>query len=173
MNTRTSSESTSEVYDFVRVHPGRVVAFQGVDTRRMATPLSWSNIEFYPGTKKPIPGTVKLLRADVTFFKNILAGKLEIAPEDPGAFHLHAETTEDYARHMTAEYIDEEKQIWMCPAGRANHYWDCEVMALVAAEVLRVRFWKTPAATGERQGARGDRRKKEGWIQKREGWLGK
>jgi len=133
---------TSEVYDFVRMHPGLIIPSQGIDTRRMTQPLAWSNIEFYPGTKKPIPGGVKLLRVDVTYYKNQLAGKLEIAPEDPGAFHLHEETTEEYARQMCAEYIDPDKQIWVCPENRANHFWDCEVLCLAAADLLRVKFWK-------------------------------
>ena len=31
-----------------------------------------------------------LYRCDVTFFKSDLAFKLGIHPDDPGAFHLHA-----------------------------------------------------------------------------------
>lgn len=133
---------TSEVYDFVRPKQGRILAAQGVDTRKMATPISWTNVEFYPGTKKLIPGGIRLLRHDANFWKNKLAGKLAVNATDPGAFHCEAEATEEYARHMCAEAIDEKSGLWTCPTGRANHYWDCEVLCLVAAAVLGVRFSK-------------------------------
>jgi hypothetical protein len=73
----------------------------------MTQPISWSNIECYPGTKRPIRGGIKLLRYDANYFKNILASKLEIKPEDSGAWHMHSETGEEWARHMCAEYINE------------------------------------------------------------------
>ena len=132
---------TAEVYDFVRLMPGRIVAFKGED--RMTQPFSWSNLDVYPGTKKPIPGGLKLLRADVNYFKNVLAGKLAVSGADPGAWHLHAETTEEWARHLCAEYIN-DKGLWECPPSKANHGWDCSVYNLVAATVLGVKFWKKP-----------------------------
>ena len=130
---------TSEVYDFTRLHRRMIVPFQGKQT--LAQPISYTNIDYYPGTKKPIPGGIKLLKADVTFFKNLLANKLEVAPDDPGAWHLHGESTEAWARQMCAEYVD-EKGLWQCPEGRDNHGWDCSVYSLVAAEAVGVKFWK-------------------------------
>ena len=140
---------TSEVYDFARTNRNRLLPYKGEGTGRSAgPPVAWSNLEYYPpdrkGRKRPIPGGLKLIRPDANYFKNMLAGKLEIAPLDPGAFHLHADTTDEYARHMCAEYVDEKKQVWVLPAGKANHYWDCEVMNFVAADILRVKF-KTQA----------------------------
>ena len=150
---------TSEVYDFTRLHRGRIIAYKG--EQRLTQPISWSNIEFYPGTKKPIPGGIKLLRADTTYFKNLLAGKLEIASTDPGAWHLHSETTEEWARHMCAEYTD-EKGIWQCPDNRANHGWDCSVLNLVATEVLRVKFWTRPKEKPKTPPP--EEKKGKGWI---------
>jgi len=163
---------TDEVYDFVRVRQGAIFACQGVDTRRMATPISWSNVEFYPGTKKPIPGGLRLLRHDANFWKNKLAGKLEINPEDPGAFHLEVEADMDYARNLCAEVLD-DKGGWVCQTQRANHYWDCEILCLIAAELLRIRFWPKP---GEKEVTRKEDRKaketkKAGWIQSGNGWF--
>ncbi len=140
---------TKAVYEWSRKHPGKVHPLQGKD--HLPTPVSWSNIEYWPGTKKPIPGGVKLLRADVTFFKNALATKLQTEPEHPGAMHLHAETTEEYARHMAAEVYDEEKGLWICGEKTANHFWDCEVYVQVAAYVLRVRQWPRPDASAIRR----------------------
>ncbi len=130
---------TAEVYDFCLSNRGRIFPVKG--ERRMSRPFDFTHLEHFPGTKRIIPGGLKLLRLDVTYFKNMLAGKLAILPGDPGAFHLHAETTEDYARQMCAEYFDEEEAAWLCPPKKPNHYWDCEVYALAAAEYLGVRFW--------------------------------
>ncbi|WP_084457792.1 terminase gpA endonuclease subunit [Desulfocurvus vexinensis] len=52
---------------------------------------------------------------------------------------------DDYAREMTAEYLDDKKLCWLCPEGKDNHFWDCEVMALVAAHELDLCNWKRPA----------------------------
>lgn len=135
----SQGDKTSQVYDFCVSNRGLVLPLKG--ERRMTRPFSFSTLEIFPGTDRAIPGGLKLLRADTTFFKNRLSGKLAILPTDPGAFHLHAETTEDYARQMCAEYFDEEEGAWMCPPKRANHFWDCEVYGLVAAEVLGVQHW--------------------------------
>ncbi|RLB30783.1 MAG: terminase, partial [Deltaproteobacteria bacterium] len=115
---------TAEVYDFARLHRGRMLPFKG--EQRMRQPWAISKLDVYPGTNKPIPGGLRLLRADVNYYKNHLAHKLEIAPADPGAWHLHSETTEEWARQMCAEYIN-DKGLWENPAGRANHAWDCSV----------------------------------------------
>ncbi|MBN1106913.1 MAG: phage terminase large subunit family protein, partial [Deltaproteobacteria bacterium] len=137
---------TSDVYDFTRLNKG-VIPFKG--EQKLAQPHTWSKIDVYPGTTKPIPGGIRLLRADATFFKNQLARKLEINPMDPGAWHLCAEATEEYARQMCAEYQD-EKGFWQCPENRPNHLWDCSYLNLVAADVLGVRFWKKPEEETER-----------------------
>ena len=81
--------------------------------RRMTQHHSWTNIETFPGSRKPIPSGLKMVRFDANYYKNILAGKLEINPEDPGAWHLHSETTEEWARHLCSEAIDPEKMIWV------------------------------------------------------------
>ncbi len=171
----SQGHKTTEVYDFVRMRQGRMWAAQGVDTRRMSTPLSWSNIEFYPGTKKPIPGGIRLLRHDANHWKQRISDKLNINPEDPGAFHLEAEATEEYARHLCAEHLDPDKQIWVCPAGRPNHYWDCEVLCFVAAEVLMVRRWPKPEVRGQKSEVRKEPQEQSGWFKgvKSEDWFGK
>jgi phage terminase large subunit GpA-like protein len=162
---------TADVYDFVRMHPGAIVAFKGEE--RMTQPWSWSNIDVYPGTKKAIPGGVKLLRADVNYHKNILAAKLAIAAADPGAWHLHAETSEEWARHLCAEYIN-DKGLWECPAAKANHGWDCSVYALVAANVLGVKHWQKAAAGRGRREVGKVTDKKTAWIKtEKENWFPK
>jgi phage terminase large subunit GpA-like protein len=131
---------TSEVYSFCAANKGRIFPTKG--TRIQSAPVKYPSLEYYPGTQRRIPGGLKLVTVDTTFFKNDLAAKLEIPPEDAGAFHLHNDTPLEYAKEMVAEYYDEKVQAWVCPEGRANHYWDCEVLALAAAYILGIRNWK-------------------------------
>ncbi|MBE7413853.1 MAG: phage terminase large subunit family protein [Deltaproteobacteria bacterium] len=134
---------TAEVYDFCRQHP-KVKPIKG--RQRMTQTVSQARIDNYPGTRKPIPGGVVLHHVNVTHFKDELARKLAIHRDDPGAWRLHSECPVEYARHMTAEYKD-EKGLWQCPKGKANHYWDIGVYALAAAEILQVKFWSKPDDT--------------------------
>jgi len=165
---------TSEVYDYGRLHRGRLLPFKG--EQRMASPYGFTDVEFYPGTKKPIPGGIKLLRADVTYFKNTLSNKLGISPADPGAWHYNSETSFDWARQMCAEFVN-EKGFWEAKSGAANHGWDCSVYNLVAAELLGVRHWKkggrrrteVRGRKSEVRGQRSEAGRKKGY--QRPGWL--
>ncbi|WP_461208208.1 terminase gpA endonuclease subunit [Desulfocurvus sp. DL9XJH121] len=89
--------------------------------------------EFCLGTKNRILGGLALWKEDTTFFKNDLAAKLQIVPDDPRAFHLYAGVIDEYAREMTVESFGDKKLCGLCPEGKDNHFWDCEVTALVAA----------------------------------------
>lgn len=133
----------------------RAMAYQG--KQNQTTPIAYSSIEFFPddrGAKIRIPGGILLRRVDTTFFKSDLAEKLTIAPADPGAFHLHANNragadTEsdllaDYAREMCAETFNPETLVWENPHQKPNHFWDCELMALVAAWELNLRNKRPP-----------------------------
>jgi phage terminase large subunit GpA-like protein len=148
---------TAEVYDFARRNRRRLIPLQGVE--RMAAPYSWTSIETYPNSRKPIPGGIKLLRANVNYYKDRLASLLEIAPADPGAWHYHSALIEEWAGHMTIEYVD-ESGLWQCPEGKANHGWDCSVANLVAADILGIKYWPLPdegkAPDGNRHGKESD-----------------
>ena len=129
---------TSEVYKFCIKNRGRVFPSFGRD--KMAQQYTWTNLEYFPGTKKPIPGGLKGINVNTKYFKDELAGLLEVAPSDPGAWHENAEFSFDWARHMTAEFVN-ERGIWECPDGKDNHLWDCAVLCLAAHEILGMMFW--------------------------------
>lgn len=131
-----------EVYDWTKLYTGRAHPLQGVF--RLPSPVVWSNQERYPGTNIPIPGGVMLARTNVTFFKNVLATKIAGRPEQEPMFHLHAETSEEYARHMVVEEFDENKQVWICDDKDENHLWDCEVYCEAAQYMLQIRQWPKP-----------------------------
>ncbi|WP_051309008.1 terminase gpA endonuclease subunit [Desulfogranum japonicum] len=131
---------TSEVYDFCLAHPGKIVPYKGASGRR-ANPFTVTNVDRYPGTNKPIPGGIRLYTCDTHHYKDMLAGKLAIKVLDPGGWRLHAAATEEYAKHLCVEYVD-ERGLWQQPRGKAQHYWDASFMSLVAADILRIKFWK-------------------------------
>jgi len=170
---------TSEVYDFCRIHRGKILPIKG--EQRMNQPFAYTNLEYYPGKSqnKPIPGGLKLVRVNTNYYKNDLSNILEVPAADPGAWHYHSETTEDWARQMTAEYID-EKGLWQLMASRANHAWDVSVYNLCAHDVLGVKFWPKGEGSGFKvQGSEAGRKVRskgigrEGWIRnyERPGWL--
>jgi phage terminase large subunit GpA-like protein len=138
---------TAEVYEFCRLHRGRILPSKG--EQRMNAPHSFTNLEYYPGSKKPIRGGLRLIRFNTTFFKNELDSMLEVSPGDPGAFNYHSELTEHWAQQMTVEYRD-EKGFWQNPKNRANHGWDCETLNLVGYDVLGVRHWAKPKVKDEK-----------------------
>ena len=152
---------TKEVYSWAVRHRGRVYPWQGV--RALSQPYSISPQEYFPdarGNKVKIPGGLNLWRCDTTFFKSDLAHKLAIAPDDPGAFHLHANDSsmlEQYAREMCAEIWDDDKQGWENPQGKDNHFWDCETELLALAYILNIRHKRPPQAEDSERTVRGNR----------------
>lgn len=135
----SAGHKTTEVYDFCRAHRSQILPLRG--EQRMNTSYKISMIDTYPGTNRPIPGGVRLLRVNTTFYKGKLSSLLDIAPADPGAHLFHSEFEFAHARHFTAEYED-EKGIWQCLTGRDNHLWDCSVYNQAAAEMLGLRYRK-------------------------------
>ena len=139
---------TEEVYNFCIANRGFVLPYQGKDI--LAQSYTMSNIEFFPGSKKPIPGGVQLVRVNTTYYKNRLARKFGVKPGDPGAMYYHADFSNAYAAHMTVEQVN-DKGIWQNPKKRDNHLWDCEVMATVAYDILGVKYWPIPQPESEQQ----------------------
>ena len=144
---------TAEVYAWASRHRGRVFPWQGKQS--MTSPYAMTPLEFFPsprGDKIRIPGGLTLFRCDTTFFKSGLSAKLAVAPEDPGAFHLHSNgdgSLGQYMREMTAEVWDDAKQCWINPKGRPNHFWDCEVMVSALAYIKGVRLMRKEAPKRE------------------------
>lgn len=129
----------SDVYEWCRDHRDLFVR-PTKGEQRLATPYVPTNLDTFPDSRRPIPGGLQLYRINTTFYKNWLARKSRISLDDAGAWHLHAEVGEEYIKMMTSEYCDEDG-IWQCPKGKDNHYWDCEVLALAAADWAGIKTW--------------------------------
>lgn len=157
---------TNEVYSFCLKHRGKIYPTQGVDTRRMSQPHSFTNLEYFAGKKgkkTAIPGGLRLYRFDNMYYKNILAGKLEINPGDPGAWNLHEGTTNDWALQLCSETIDEKAMKWVQIGSMANHGWDCGVGNILAGELLNVKYARKPEASeAESSKVKGESKNKGG-----------
>ncbi len=141
-STETGYSRTTEVYNFARLHPGRIIAYKGASGRKNK-PWAKTVIDHYPGTRVPIPGGLDLYVCDTHHYKDDLAGRLRRKKDAAGAFLLDGDTTEQYIHEMCAEYTD-DRGMWQCPKNRANHFWDCEVMALVGADLRQLKYIPDP-----------------------------
>jgi phage terminase large subunit GpA-like protein len=140
---------TGEVYDFCRLHPRQIWPSKG-EGRMAATLQRASKIDTYPGTSRVIQGGIHLVLLAVNPYKDQLAAKLAVARTDPGAWQLCAECSDEWARHMTAEVVDPKTGLWINPAGRPNHAWDCSVLNIAAADMKpEIRFWRKQSASVE------------------------
>lgn len=152
---------TKAVYTWCSNHHKRAMPYQG--KQNIEGIIRYTPLTFFPdnkGAKVKIPNGIVLRRADTTFFKSDLAEKLSIVAGDPGTFWLHENTgaretikggnitgvLADYAKEMCAEVFNPETLVWENPKQRANHYWDCEIMAAVAAWELKLRYLRPPVA---------------------------
>lgn len=146
-------QRTAQVYAWASRNRGRVFPAQGVHSP--SSPVSFATIEYFPGPKGEkvkIPGGVLLHKIDTTLFKGTLANRLSISPGDPGSFWLHSDpdTLAAYAREMTAEVWNPERNLWDNPHGRPNHAWDCEYMLQALAWMMNLSKRKRPEAKKEK-----------------------
>jgi terminase, large subunit len=137
---------TAEVYEMARRAPV-MMAIKG-EQRLFGATWKSSMIDKYPGRdgkQRPIPGGLQLVRLDTTFYKDTLSAKLNLDPGQPGSMNMPRDLSGDYLAHLTAEYRD-AKGIWQKPKHKRCDYWDCEVYALAAADILKVRDWRAKQA---------------------------
>lgn len=62
----------------------------------------------------------------------IRAGKTEMRWEIP------RDIDPVYLKQINVEYFDAEKQAWICPDGKDNHFFDCETMQIAAALMSKI-----------------------------------
>lgn len=160
---------TAEVYDFCRQHFGRCQPSMGLQSKRDC--YSYSNIDYWPGTNKAFPVAMKRIMVNTTYYKDSIAGKLAVERDAPGAFRPHAEITETYAAQLCSEAVNDDG-VWVQIGNRANHYWDCFVQILVAADIKGLKFKAPP---GPPRAPEPEPEKKSGWLRgggfERPGWL--
>ena len=117
-----------------------------------------------PRTGKAYSGDVRLYTVNTDYFKDLAALLISVPEAGPGFMHLPDDVDHEYLMQVTSEYkvVDRKRgkagrsarkppKIWKMRAGRSrNHYWDCEVGNVIAAEMLGVRAARPPSEEREK-----------------------
>jgi len=170
---------TSEVYNFCRKYPGLTRAIKGKD-QITGVPYKMVTIDRYPDGKR-IPGGLKLWFLDTNYFKDKISFFVHTEHASP-TWHLHREPTEEYFRWFCGEHKITKRdrktgrtyEAWEPISSHAQaHYWDSEVYALAAAEMMRVFTLKDedkPGSISERP-AQKPQQKPPKWIAREGKWI--
>lgn len=132
----------NRVYEFARRFRSFVFPTKG-SSRVMVAPLIKRKIEVTQQGSQSKYG-LELIRLDSSHWKSFVHERLAWPMDQPGAWHLHAEITEDYCRQIVAEAMIRGpggKPIWV-EKSRDNHYLDAEAMAAAAGYMLNVQHLK-------------------------------
>ncbi len=124
------------VYAWCRRHPGLAYPTKGQASQD--APVKASLIETTPSGR--MRHTTQLWHLDTDYLKSWIHGRVRWPVGEPGGWHLHEGTDEDYCRQIVSEQLlvkASGRRIWIV-RNRANHYLDAEVNALAAALTLQV-----------------------------------
>lgn len=168
-----SGDQTDMVYDFCAANSEWALPSKGASTK-MYTHYRMSKVN------KPTSrayGT-DLVLVDTGKYKDMIAGRMRKNIDEMGSWTVYAGCDREYAEQVTAEHkVNVKKggrtvQEWVQKHSHGdNHYLDCEVGAMCAADIRDVRFLHledegekpaepAPAPTPE-----------EVWIQEHENWI--
>jgi phage terminase large subunit GpA-like protein len=125
-----------KVYEFVRRWSWLCVATKGKDIQH--PPYRVSKIEVKPDGKRA-GYSINLAWLSTDFFKSLVMARINTPVTAAGAFYLHSEVEEDYAKQITSEVrvIEDGKPVWRQRA-RDNHFLDCEAMLAAVGYTLNV-----------------------------------
>lgn len=135
----------NRVYEFCRRFRSFVFPTKGASTA-LVTPLVKRKIEVTKQGTQSKYG-LDLIRLDSGHWKSWVHERLAWPLDQPGAWHLHEEITEDYCRQIVAEAMvrgPSGKAVWI-ERSRENHYLDAEAMAAAAGFMLNVQHIKLGA----------------------------
>ncbi len=137
------------IYGFCRRHQGLAFPTKGHDTQDR--PLKASFIDVNIGGRL-LKNGCQLWHLDSDYLKSWLYGRMRWPDSEIGGWYLHRDVDEDYARQMVSEELivkPSGRRIWV-RRNRANHYLDCESLALAAALSLQVHALPDVERTAER-----------------------
>jgi phage terminase large subunit GpA-like protein len=132
----------NRVYEFCRRFRSFVFPTKG-SSSSMVTPLIKRKIEVTQQGMQAKYG-LDLIRLDSGHWKSWVHERLAWPLDQPGAWHLHEEITEDYCRQIVAEAMVRGpggKPVWI-ERSRDNHFLDGEAMAAAAGFMLNVQHLK-------------------------------
>lgn len=126
-----------------------------------------------PGTKGD---GIQLVEVDGNKYKDMIAARLH-KPTGTGSWMVYQGCDREYARQLTAEHKVNVRsngrvvQKWVPKAQHIdNHYLDCNVYALAAADIMGVRRFVEPQYDSIKPAVEEQEPEKE-WIQANEDWI--
>lgn len=136
---KVDAGSEHKVYEFCRRFSFICSPTKGRDTLN-GKPYSVAKIEVKPdGSKRPY--SLDLVHINSDFFKGLVHARVKTPLEHLGAFFLHEEADEEYARQVVSETrvveAGSNKPKWY-KNRKDNHFLDCEALAAAAAFTLNV-----------------------------------
>ena len=136
-----SGYNTMQVYAFARRNRGKVFAAKGQET--MDKPVRTADIDVTQGGRT-IKHGVRLYHCNADYFKQQVHGRVRWPVGEPGGWHLHEETTEDYCKQLVAEsrVVKSTGRAMWVKHSQDNHYLDCEYLNFAAAHTLQVHALK-------------------------------
>jgi len=135
------------VYAFCRGNP---LALPSKGHESLTQPVRMSRVDVTVRGVQ-IKNGVKLWHVDSGYFKQLVHSRIDWPQDQPGAWHLPSDISEDYARQVVAESkitLPSGKVVWK-RHDRENHALDCEAYAAAAARILGVDRMRAPRPAPE------------------------
>lgn len=179
-----SGYRTDEVYEFCRNSADMARPTKGYAVLNSGALFNAVRIE---RTIQGKPFGVQVWHLNTALLKDKLSRLQNAGPDQPCRWSIHSAPPDDYMRHMTSEHkvIRRSKtsglatEMWeRRPNAGANHWWDCEVYALAAAEMLHVHLLGGQQLVGSVASVPADpmgiptRDARRGWLHGGKGFLG-
>ena len=131
--------SVHRVYDFCRQY-SFICSPCKTRSSSVGKPYSVSKIEVKPDGKQR-PFSINQVLLDPDFFKSLVHSRIKTPLGRPGAFYLHCEADEGYARQVLSEVRvvtpGKTKPEWKT-VRKDNHYFDCEALCAAGGYALNV-----------------------------------
>lgn len=168
-----SGYDTDAVYDFCSENSEWALPSKGSSTA-MYTHYKMSKVN------KPTSRAygMDLVLVDTGKYKDMIAGRMRKKIEEKGSWTVYAGCDREYAEQVTAEHkVNVKKggrtvQEWVQKHSHGdNHYLDCEVYAMCAADIMDVRFLYLEDEAEKPAGPVPAPTPEEDWIKAHENWI--
>ena len=168
-----SGDQTDMVYDFCAANSEWALPGKGASTK-MYTHYRMSKVN------KPTSRAygMDLVLVDTDKYKDMIAGRMRKKIEEKGSWTVYADCDREYAEQVTAEHkVNVKKggrtvQEWVQKHSHGdNHYLECEVYAMCAADIMDVRFLYLEDEAEKPAGPAPAATPEEDWIKAHENWI--
>lgn len=168
-----SGDQTDDVYDFCVNHPDYTLPVKGSSHAQ----LGQYKISRINRAGSRVDG-MQLILVDGNKYKDMIAGRMR-RPNGKGSWMVYHGCDMEYAAQVTSEHKVnvKDKLVWQPKHTHAdNHYLDCEVYALAAADMLGVRTLNLQNEEEEEPKETETVRKpaepeEEQWIKQNDSWI--